>query len=586
MGFACRRHSLRSWTDVLADIYERLADGTLRLASAAAPASVVFDGAAADDGRRIWFTTTSALVPEDTDAAEDDVYEVDADGRLRLISPAGDGIGGAFFAGATPDGGWVWFDATEDVTGLGDQDGKTDLYERAADGTLRLVSWGATIAATPPPGFRGAAADGSRVFFETFEPIPGTGDADAALDVYERDAAGVLRLVTPGTAELSASWRGVAENGARVWFTTPEALDGTLDSGAQADVYERALAVPVGTGAPRITGDPFPGSALACSDGTWDAEGLAPFTREWRRDGVAIPGAVAATHTATADDLGRLLTCVVTAANPVGQAAQESPPVTVVAAPVPPPPAPAPPPPPAGTASPGSPLCRAVPAPAAPPAGDPSGFTLSTTQLLINQRIDQAAIRRANGVQAWLDSGVERRDLCRNALGAQELAPGIVTGPGAVLAALSPPDPRPVVVPAAVPGDPGDIRLSVGQLLINQRISQAAIRRLNALKARLDAGLTGGDVRDGQVGPEILAGLQVVSAPPPTAVAPASRTVVAAAVPGDPGEVTLTIAQLRINQRISQAAVRRANDLIRRLGEGLDGGEIRDGTLSALDLGP
>ena len=89
----------------------------------------------------------------------------------------------------------------------------------------------------------------------------------------------------------------------------------------------------------------------------------------------------------------------------------------------------------------------------------------------------------------------------RNGKSAAAIAPPsgatIVTDLGGPPLAFTAPDPRPIVVAPARPGDPGDVTLTVGQLLINQRISQAAIRRLNALKARMDGGLTGGDVDDG-----------------------------------------------------------------------------------------
>ncbi len=48
--------------------------------------------------------------------------------------------------------------------------------------------------------------------------------------------------------------------------------------------------------------------------------------------------------------------------------------------------------------------------------------------------------------------------------------------------------------------------------------------------------------------------------------------------------VTLSTRQLRINQRISAAAVRRANALQDRLAAGLTGDDFRDGTLGAQDL--
>ncbi|MCC6831490.1 MAG: hypothetical protein IT200_09105 [Thermoleophilia bacterium] len=231
-------------------------------------------------------------------------------------------------------------------------------------------------------------------------------------------------------------------------------------------------------------------------------------------------------------------------------------------------------------------LCRAIPPLADPPEGDPSKITLSVNQLLINQRIDQAAIRRANGVQSWIDDGVESRDLCQAALGVEELVPGSVGGFTGLPTTHAQPDPRPVVIPPAVAGDPSKVTLTVNQLLINQRISQAAIRRLNALKARLDAGLTGGDVKDGQVGrSQLKAGTTVLFTPVTTPVT-ASVTSIAPPSPGDPGKVTLSINQLLINQRISQAAVKRANELIHRLGEGIGPEEVRNGGLTAADLAP
>ena len=50
--------------------------------------------------------------------------------------------------------------------------------------------------------------------------------------------------------------------------------------------------------------------------------------------------------------------------------------------------------------------------------------------------------------------------------------------------------------------------------------------------------------------------------------------------------MTLTTDQLLINQRISQAAVRRANELIARIEDGLLASDVRDGGLTALDLAP
>jgi hypothetical protein len=127
----------------------------------------------------------------------------------------------------------------------------------------------------------------------------------------------------------------------------------------------------------------------------------------------------------------------------------------------------------------------------APTPSKSAHFTLSARQLLINQRIGQAAIRRLNAVTAKLDG-------------------------------------RPAPAPTTT-HKRGTVTLSAAQLLINQRIYQAAIRRAAALEARLD------------------------HTPAPTAGS------------GHGGVVLLTLGQLIINQRIAQAGVRRANALVARV---------------------
>jgi hypothetical protein len=127
--------------------------------------------------------------------------------------------------------------------------------------------------------------------------------------------------------------------------------------------------------------------------------------------------------------------------------------------------------------------------------GDEAHFTLSASQLLINQRIGQAAIRRLSRAAAIIDG-------------------------------------RPAPAMGGGGGGGARVTLSARQLLINQRIFQAAVRRAAGLEASMDA-------------------------------RPMPRT-----GPGAGGTVRLTVGQLVVNQRIAQAAVRRADALARRLAEG------------------
>jgi hypothetical protein len=121
-------------------------------------------------------------------------------------------------------------------------------------------------------------------------------------------------------------------------------------------------------------------------------------------------------------------------------------------------------------------------------------------------------------------------------VGPAQLGAGITSTPAAVsLAPAAPADPSPIVDPGrSGQGDP--VTLSAEQLLINQRIDQAAIRRATGITNRLEAGLTGGDVRAGQVTQgKLYDRLQIISRTA-TPEPPASKTDPAPPQPGRPGQ--------------------------------------------------
>ena len=236
-------------TDAAIDLYERQVNGgPVRLISTGGNAEPVAFVHRSSDGRRVLFSTEEALPGTgDVDTARD-LYERTAGGGLALVSSDGANVD-AEFVYATADGRRVWWKTTEQVPGTGDADTVIDLYERqTGGGPLTLIS--APGAVNEPMSFAGASLDGRRVWFTTAESIPGAGDADLADDLYERAANGVLRLVSPGVANESAipTWigpvpitrGGSAPSGARVWFVTREALPGTPDGDSAVDVYERA----------------------------------------------------------------------------------------------------------------------------------------------------------------------------------------------------------------------------------------------------------------------------------------------------------------------------------------------------------
>ena len=213
----------------------------------------------------------------------------------------------------------------------------------------------------------------------------------------------------------------------------------------------------------------------------------------------------------------------------------------------------------------------------------PARFRLSADQVRVNQRISQAAVRRANAVMARLRDGFRSQDIRNGTLDASKFGDGVrVEG-----------TPTGEVVPAgpiapldiAPPGQGGPVTLSAAQLRINQRISQAAVVRAGFARNTLSLGLTGQHVADGAVRAEkLLPGLRITQAVPVTTPLPPSPVF----RPGTSGSgrVTLSVEQLKINQRIAQAAVLRANWLVERLDSGIRGEDVRAGGLRAEDLAP
>lgn len=219
-------------TDATLDLYERHAGGVLRLITPGVQQP--FDVAISDDGTRVFFATEEALLPGDTDTATD-FYERRSTGDLTLVTPGTQntdtGLGGI-----SSDGTRFRFITDEPLLPL-DTDTARDLYERTSAGSLRLISTGG--ANEDIDGFA-ASADGTRVYFETREAIPGTGDVDDGLDIYEREPSGGLRLVTmPDSAPFDAERIiHVSRDGRRVTFPTLRpALP--ADTNSVRDLYQR-----------------------------------------------------------------------------------------------------------------------------------------------------------------------------------------------------------------------------------------------------------------------------------------------------------------------------------------------------------
>jgi hypothetical protein len=215
-----------------------------------------------------------------------------------------------------------------------------------------------------------------------------------------------------------------------------------------------------------------------------------------------------------------------------------------------------------------------------------SPVRLGAEQLLINQRISQAALRRVNAVAARLDAGLTGADIRLGSLTERPFLPNVPIIGSETSRVVDPGPVVPVQVAAPARRRPS-LELSARQLLINQRISQAAVRRSVLLRRRLDLGLTGEDVRDGSLTAAHLApGLLIGPAGDAAAPAVPPPRLAEPAFPGAGGRVRLSRDQLRINQRIAQAAVRRANALVVQLEGGFGADDFRPGSLGGADLAP
>jgi hypothetical protein len=227
-------------------------------------------------------------------------------------------------------------------------------------------------------------------------------------------------------------------------------------------------------------------------------------------------------------------------------------------------------------------LCRAVPARATLRVGK---IKLQASQMLKTQQVSQTALRRLAAVENRLKKKLGAADICGGAITANLFAEGIQTATGATneLVASNPA----LIKTKAVKASKKKVKLTTKQLLINQRIAQAAVRRATAIEARLRSGLTGGDLKQGVIGNGQLAqGLRIVSARQVGNPPAATRTRMGRGSTGAAGNVRVSRKQLEINHKIALAALRRANALVDRLETGLMKGDFKARSISAVSLDP
>jgi hypothetical protein len=237
------------------DVYER-AGGTTTLISPGTedtPANVAresgtFRPAISEDGSKVFFQTTEALLTDSDEA--NDVYEYSG-GTVRLVTPNGctGADCGATFDALTPDGSVMAFSSEEELAG--DEDSSPDIYVvPTAGGPPVLASAGAASCSPScgnndafPAVFSRMTSDGSVVLFSSEEKLsPLDGDTDADLFARDLGAEETDIVSVPGLCPLvggcDVGFAGASDDAAHVFFLTAERLDGE-DKDSEVDLYER-----------------------------------------------------------------------------------------------------------------------------------------------------------------------------------------------------------------------------------------------------------------------------------------------------------------------------------------------------------
>jgi hypothetical protein len=232
-------------TDTSTDVYERLGSTTTLISTGTTGGNGAFDAQFAGisaDGTHVFFETKEKLTSTDTDSASD-VYEGFGGTTTEVsIGPAGGNSAiDSFWVGNSADGTKVFVESYDKLTSDDTDTGRKDVYERSGS-TVTLMSTGGN----GPYGasFDGATPDGTHVFFHTDESLAGA-DTDGIADVYEHSGGTTTQVSTGpinGNGGFVALWRGVSADGSRVFFETNEPLT-TSDTDSYRDAYQRSNGV-------------------------------------------------------------------------------------------------------------------------------------------------------------------------------------------------------------------------------------------------------------------------------------------------------------------------------------------------------
>ena len=301
-------------------------------------AGIAGDGAAdspsiSSDGRLVAFASTADNLSTVDNNTYSNIFLRDTTaGTTVLVSQSSAGVAGdgdSIRPSISADGRYVAFQSNANSLSPDDTDAVHDIF-------VRDVLLGTTTLASRADGAAGAAgavasnqpsisADGRSVAFHSSANNLSALDTDALVDVFVRNLdtntttfASRPSGITGAIATGSSSYPGISGNG---YLVTWESIDNDLspdDVDAVIDSFARELiSPPRNTVLPQLTGSAIVGKALTCSDGTW-VNGVTSYARGWNRNGVPIAGASLGAYTLGLLDIGKQVSCSVTATNADG----------------------------------------------------------------------------------------------------------------------------------------------------------------------------------------------------------------------------------------------------------------------------
>jgi hypothetical protein len=208
--------------------------------------------------------------------------------------------------------------------------------------SLSLIGWGTCVVMAEQPGtanYLSASATSTIVIDPTNLPTcAGTtvtvpsgdqatvalGCADADVDPGDALSLAVTSLPRHGTLTKLDTATGTVTYTPAPDYQGPDsftfAATDAQGTSAPATIAIDLLTPPGSVERPMLTGTPTPGHRLRCSTGTWSGSPPLRYSYGWTRNGAVVRGRARATYAVGAGDVGRRVSCQVSATNAVGNA--------------------------------------------------------------------------------------------------------------------------------------------------------------------------------------------------------------------------------------------------------------------------